>query len=80
MNQPPQFPIFKWSNIRITVVSHQCTNHQMVQFVAALVMGLNAIRIGCDFPMWMQVSESLEISFDFTFCFCSVSISSTETF
>jgi len=29
---------------------------QMVQFVAALVMGLNAIRIGCDFPMWMQYS------------------------
>ena len=28
----------------------------MIQFVAALVMGLNAIRIGCDFPMWMQVS------------------------
>lgn len=27
---------------------------QMVQFVAALVMGCNAIRIGCDFPMWMQ--------------------------
>jgi hypothetical protein len=26
----------------------------MVQFVAALVMGINAIRIGCDFPMWMQ--------------------------
>merc|ERR1719273_1198741 len=28
----------------------------MIQFVAALVMGLNAIRIGCDFPMWMQYS------------------------
>ena len=27
----------------------------MIQFIAALVMGLNAIRIGCDFPMWMQV-------------------------
>ena len=29
---------------------------QMVQFIAALVMGINAIRIGCDFPMWMQYS------------------------
>jgi len=29
---------------------------QMIQFIAALVMGLNAIRIGCDFPMWMQYS------------------------
>ena len=28
----------------------------MAQFVAALVMGINAIRIGCDFPMWMQYS------------------------
>ena len=28
----------------------------MVQFIAALVMGINAIRIGCDFPMWMQYS------------------------
>ena len=27
---------------------------QMLQFVTALVMGINAIRIGCDFPMWMQ--------------------------
>ena len=26
----------------------------MLQFVLALVMGINAIRIGCDFPMWMQ--------------------------
>lgn len=29
---------------------------QMLQFVAALIMGVNAIRIGCDFPMWMQYS------------------------
>ena len=34
--------------------NHPCFT-QMIQFVAALVMGLNAIRIGCDFPMWMQV-------------------------
>ena len=26
----------------------------MLQFIAALVMGINAIKIGCDFPMWMQ--------------------------
>ena len=35
---------------------HPCLT-QMIQFVAALVMGLNAIRIGCDFPMWMQVKS-----------------------
>jgi len=29
---------------------------QMLQFIAALVMGINAIIIGCDFPMWMQYS------------------------
>ena len=28
----------------------------MLQFIAALVMGINAIIIGCDFPMWMQYS------------------------
>ncbi len=27
---------------------------QITQFVAAIVMGLNGIRLGCDFPMWMQ--------------------------
>ena len=26
----------------------------MCQFVAALVMGLNGLRVGCDFPLWMQ--------------------------
>ena len=31
---------------------------QMLQFVTALVMGINAIRIGCDFPMWMQYSAN----------------------
>merc|ERR1719397_2377271 len=41
---------------------------QMVQFVAALVMGINAIRIGCDFPMWMQYSCcAYMISFLFLF-------------
>jgi len=40
---------FLWWKKYLTVL-------QMVQFVAALVMGLNAIRIGCDFPMWMQYS------------------------
>ncbi len=32
------------------------TAMQMVQFVAAIVMGVNAIIVGCDFPMWMQYS------------------------
>ena len=31
---------------------------QIVQFVFALVMGLNAIRVGCDFPLWMQYSAN----------------------
>ena len=26
----------------------------MLQFFFAMVMTINAIRIGCDFPMWMQ--------------------------
>jgi len=40
---------FLWWKKYLTVL-------QMAQFVAALVMGINAIRIGCDFPMWMQYS------------------------
>jgi elongation of very long chain fatty acids protein 4 len=31
---------------------------QMAQFVFALIMGINAIRVGCDFPMWMQYSAN----------------------
>lgn len=31
---------------------------QMAQFVFALVMGINAIRVGCDFPLWMQYSAN----------------------
>ena len=31
----------------------------MAQFVFALIMGVNAILIGCDFPMWMQYSMVL---------------------
>ncbi|XP_059093685.1 elongation of very long chain fatty acids protein 4-like [Tigriopus californicus] len=27
---------------------------QMLQFVAAMIMGLNALRVGCPFPLWMQ--------------------------
>ena len=26
----------------------------MLQFFFAMVMTINAIHIGCDFPMWMQ--------------------------
>lgn len=43
----PSMRPFLWWKKYLTVL-------QMVQFVAALVMGSNAIRIGCDFPMWMQ--------------------------
>ena len=31
---------------------------QMAQFVFALIMGLNAIRVGCDFPLWMQYAAN----------------------
>lgn len=31
---------------------------QMAQFVFALIMGLNAIKVGCDFPLWMQYSAN----------------------
>ena len=34
---------------------------QMLQFVAALIMGVNAIRVGCDFPMWMQVKLKAKV-------------------
>lgn len=27
---------------------------QLIQFTAALVLGVNGIRSGCDFPLWMQ--------------------------
>jgi len=27
---------------------------QLIQFTTALVMGINGIRSGCDFPLWMQ--------------------------
>lgn len=40
---------FLWWKKYLTVL-------QMLQFVAALIMGVNAIRVGCDFPMWMQYS------------------------
>jgi len=31
---------------------------QMVQFFLALIFGINALRVGCDFPMWMQYSAN----------------------
>lgn len=27
---------------------------QLIQFSTALILGINAIRSGCDFPLWMQ--------------------------
>ena len=32
------------------------TMAQMLQFMFALIMGVNAIYVGCDFPLWMQYS------------------------
>ena len=26
----------------------------MAQFLFALIMGLNALKVGCNFPLWMQ--------------------------
>lgn len=43
----PQFKKYLWWKKYLTVT-------QMLQFFFAMVMTLNAIRIGCDFPMWMQ--------------------------
>lgn len=44
------------------------TMMQLVQFVIALVMGVNAIRIGCDFPLWMHYALVLYmVSFLFLF-------------
>ncbi len=41
---------------------------QMLQFVAAIVMGVNGIRVGCDFPKWMQYAMvAYMISFLFLF-------------
>ena len=41
---------------------------QLIQFVIALVMGANAIRISCDFPLWMHYALVLYmISFLFLF-------------
>ena len=44
-------------SLHVTINFYNCrylTVTQMLQFFFALVMTLNAIRIGCDFPMWMQ--------------------------
>lgn len=27
---------------------------QLIQFTSALILGINGIRSGCDFPLWMQ--------------------------
>jgi len=43
----PRFKKYLWWKKYLTVT-------QMLQFFFAMVMTLNAIRIGCDFPMWMQ--------------------------
>ncbi|QQP56340.1 Elongation of very long chain fatty acids protein [Caligus rogercresseyi] len=43
----PRVKPFLWWKKHLTVI-------QMAQFIFALVMGVNAIVIGCDFPLWMQ--------------------------
>lgn len=44
------------------------TMMQLVQFVIALVMGANSIRISCDFPLWMHYALVLYmVSFLFLF-------------
>ena len=45
---PPYMLHINFYNCRYLTVT------QMLQFFFAMVMTLNAIRIGCDFPMWMQ--------------------------
>lgn len=41
-------------NMKLKRFKKYLTIAQLVQFVIALVMGVNAIRIGCDFPLWMH--------------------------
>nr|UZZ64690.1 fatty acid elongase elovl4 [Platychelipus littoralis] len=41
---------------------------QIAQFILAIVMGVNALRVKCDFPLWMQYSMiAYMISFLFLF-------------
>lgn len=40
--------IAHWKIFNFTIFGEQ------VQFTTALIMGINGIRSGCDFPLWMQ--------------------------
>nr|WDS84445.1 elongation of very long chain fatty acids protein 4 [Apocyclops royi] len=48
----PKYRRFLWWKKYLTLI-------QMAQFVFALIMGINAIIIGCSFPMWMQYAMVL---------------------
>ncbi|CAG0920426.1 unnamed protein product [Notodromas monacha] len=45
----PRFRKFAWWKQYLTVV-------QLCQFMAAMMMGIRALIVGCDFPQWMQYS------------------------
>ncbi|XP_054263695.1 elongation of very long chain fatty acids protein 4-like [Macrosteles quadrilineatus] len=43
----PRIAPFLWWKKYLTIL-------QLVQFTTALILGINGIRSGCDFPLWMQ--------------------------
>ncbi|XP_065348014.1 very long chain fatty acid elongase 4-like isoform X1 [Cloeon dipterum] len=43
----PKIAKFLWWKKYLTIM-------QLIQFTTALIMGINGIRTGCDFPLWMQ--------------------------
>ena len=47
----PSIRPYLWWKKYLTII-------QMLQFLFALIMGINALRVGCDFPMWMQYSAN----------------------
>lgn len=47
----PKMRPYLWWKKYLTII-------QMLQFLFALIMGINALRVGCDFPMWMQYSAN----------------------
>ena len=47
----PSMRPYLWWKKYLTII-------QMLQFLFALIMGINALHVGCDFPMWMQYSAN----------------------
>lgn len=43
----PEISKYLWWKKYLTIL-------QLIQFTCALILGINGIRNGCDFPLWMQ--------------------------